>query len=64
MWVAIGLCISAALVAYILIGYPVWLAFAPVRSKPPIAKDLAFRTRVTVIMTVYNGAEFVRQKLE
>jgi len=64
MWVAIGLCVSAALVAYILIGYPVWLAVAPVRSKPPVAKDLAFRTRVTVIMAVYNGADFVRRKLE
>jgi len=66
MWPVVGLGLSTAVVAYIMIGYPLLLARRS-RSgakRAPIAKDLDFRTSVTVIMAVYNGAAFLREKLE
>ena len=55
---------SSLLVAYILIGYPLLLAFFPFRTSPPVRKDSAFRPSVTVILAVHNGAAFISQKLE
>ena len=63
MAAVIGLVLSAGLVFYILVGYPLLLALWRTRARP-IAKDPAFRPRVTVVMAVYNGAAFLRQKLE
>jgi cellulose synthase/poly-beta-1,6-N-acetylglucosamine synthase-like glycosyltransferase len=51
-------------VAYILIGYPLLLAFFTRRAAPPVRKDLSFRPAVTVLLAVYNGAAFIRQKLD
>ncbi|MBV9399994.1 MAG: glycosyltransferase family 2 protein [Bryobacterales bacterium] len=59
-----GFFVTASLVAYILIGYPVLLALTRVVKRPPVAKDPAFRCRVTVVMAVYNGAAFIRNKLD
>ncbi|HEY7334368.1 MAG TPA: glycosyltransferase family 2 protein [Bryobacteraceae bacterium] len=60
----IGLLMSAGAVAYILIGYPLLLALWRNRRLPPVAKDPAFKTHVTVIMAVYSGAAFLSKKLE
>ena len=64
MWAWIGLLVPAAVVAYILVGYPLCLAVMRRRAKPAIAKDFGFRAPVTVILAVYNGAAFLRQKLD
>src|SRR5690348_2160625 len=60
-----ALFLGTAVAAYILIGYPILLAILARRRKPrPVAKDLRFQTSVSVIMAVYNGAAFVRAKLD
>ena len=59
-----GLALSAAVVVYILILYPLLLAFHKGPKCPPVRKDLAFQTTVTVVMAVFNGAKFIRQKLD
>jgi cellulose synthase/poly-beta-1,6-N-acetylglucosamine synthase-like glycosyltransferase len=64
MGALVGLCVSAALVAYFLIGYPVLLALLRGRARAPVAKDPRFQRPVTVILAVYNGAAFLRKKLE
>ena len=56
--------LSVGLLFYFLIGYPVLLAVFPWRHRPPIAKDPAQVRPVTVLLPVYNGASFLRQKLE
>ena len=56
--------LSVGLLLYFLIGYPVLLAVFPWRHRPPIAKDPARVRPVTVLLPVYNGARFLRQKLE
>jgi hypothetical protein len=58
------LIVGTALVFFFLIGYPILLAVFPFRTKPPVAKDLSFKTTVTAIVAVYNGAAFVRAKLD
>ncbi|HLH43827.1 MAG TPA: glycosyltransferase family 2 protein [Bryobacteraceae bacterium] len=63
MAAVIGLAVSAGLVFYILVGYPLLLALWRGRARP-IFKDPAFRPRVTVVMAVHNGAAFLRKKLE
>ncbi len=55
---------GALLVFYILVGYPLLLAAVRFRCAAPVAKDAAFRGSVTIIIAVYNGAAFLRQKLE
>ena len=59
-----GLILSTGIVIYILILYPVLLAFRRQAKKPPVGKDFSFQTTVTVVMAVYNGAKFIRQKLD
>ena len=59
----VGLTISAAIVLYILFGYPIALALSR-GTRRHVAKDLNFRCTVTLIMTVYNGANFLRKKLD
>ena len=54
---------GAVIVFYILIGYPVLLAYFLRRSGPPIRKDMQFRTTVSVVLAVRNGERFI-QKLE
>ncbi len=48
---------------YILVGYPLllrsWRSFGP-----SIAKDLEFRTTVSVLLAVYNGEAFIARKLD
>jgi len=61
---ALLLAICAAVVAYILIGYPLLLAANWWQPAPAIRKDLQFRAPVTVILVVYNGGQFLRRKLD
>jgi cellulose synthase/poly-beta-1,6-N-acetylglucosamine synthase-like glycosyltransferase len=58
------LIVGTALVFFFLIGYPILLAVFPFRTKQPVSKDLSFKTTVTAIVAVYNGAAFVRAKLD
>jgi cellulose synthase/poly-beta-1,6-N-acetylglucosamine synthase-like glycosyltransferase len=63
MFAAILLAIASVLVAYIISGYPLLLAVRRGRRAPEVAKDLAHRPRVSVLLAVYNGAEFIERKL-
>lgn len=56
--------LSVGLLFYFLFGYPLLLAVFPWRQSPAIAKDPARMRPVTVLLPVYNGAVFLRQKLE
>lgn len=59
-----GLIFSLAIVIYVLILYPLFLAFHRGSKRPPVRKDPGFRTTVTIVMAVFNGTAFIRQKLE
>ena len=63
MVAALVLVIAATTSLYILAGYPLLLA-AWKRFGPPINKDMDFRTTVSVLLAVYNGQEFIAQKLD
>jgi len=60
---ALLLIVTVVLILYILVGYPLllrsWRSFGA-----PIQKDLKFHTAVSVVFAVYNGQEFIRQKLD
>jgi cellulose synthase/poly-beta-1,6-N-acetylglucosamine synthase-like glycosyltransferase len=58
------LAVGTAIVFYILIGYPLLLAYCFRRSAPPVRKDMGFRTTVSVLLAVHNGEQFIRKKLE
>ncbi len=58
------LIVAIGLAAYILIGYPLLLAALWRKASPPVAKNPDYRTTVSVILAVYNGAEFIRAKLQ
>jgi cellulose synthase/poly-beta-1,6-N-acetylglucosamine synthase-like glycosyltransferase len=60
----LGIIFAACVVIYILILYPLLLAIHKGIKRPPVRKDPAFQTDVTVVMAVFNGAAFIRQKLE
>lgn len=55
---------GVAIAAYILIGYPLLLAFVPLKPSPAVAKNSGYRAPVSIIIAVYNGAEYMRAKLE
>src|SRR5664279_2319698 len=63
MIAALVLTAAVLLSLYILVGYPLvlrsWKNFAP-----PIAKNLEFTAKVTVLLAVYNGKAFIARKLE
>ena len=59
-----ALLLGTAVMAYILIGYPILLKLLSSRPRRPVAKDLKFQSTVSVILAVYNGADFIRAKLE
>ncbi|MBZ5636896.1 MAG: glycosyltransferase family 2 protein [Acidobacteriia bacterium] len=56
--------LAACLLVYLVVGYPLLLAVYPWHHRPQIAKDPARLRLVTVLLPVYNGAGFIRQKLE
>jgi poly-beta-1,6-N-acetyl-D-glucosamine synthase len=55
---------ATAIVFYIIIGYPILLARFFQRPGPPVRKDMQFRVKVSVLIAVYNGEQFIRKKLE
>lgn len=55
---------ASLVVAYLLIGYPLLLAYVSRRAGAPVRKDPAFRPSVSVLLAVHNGAAFVVRKLE
>jgi biofilm PGA synthesis N-glycosyltransferase PgaC len=63
MLAVILLAIASALVAYIISGYPLLLALRRGRRAPEVAKDLAHRPSISVLLAVYNGADFIERKL-
>src|SRR5260370_31115401 len=58
------LIVGAGIAFYILIGYPLALAALPSRLAPPVAKDPLHEPSVSLIMAIYNGAPYVRAKME
>ncbi len=63
--IALALFIAGSLaVVYILLGYPLLLALLRPKERPPVRKDLGFRTTVTAVRAVYNGEKFIRSKLD
>jgi cellulose synthase/poly-beta-1,6-N-acetylglucosamine synthase-like glycosyltransferase len=63
MFVLFVFAVASATVAYIIAGYPILLATVRMRRAPPVAKDLAHRPNVSLILAVHNGAEFIQRKL-
>ena len=57
-----GLCTGVVL--WVVALYPLWLRFGRFRLSPAVAKQPSFRTSVSVVMAVYNGAAFLRAKLD
>lgn len=57
------LILSAAIVVYILIGYPILLRAIPVRIGSS-KKDIRHEASVSLIVSVYNGAAHIRAKIE
>ena len=55
---------SSAIVFYIIIGYPILLAFLSKRPAKPVAKSLDYQPAVSVLLAVYNGERFIQAKLE
>jgi biofilm PGA synthesis N-glycosyltransferase PgaC len=56
-----------AILFYVLVGYPIILAVIPAKtasSAAPSAKDLRHEPMVSLIMVVYNGASYIRAKIE
>lgn len=62
--VYIPLILSGALIFHIVAGYPLLLAWRRSAGRPPVAKDPAFQTTVSVIVAVHNGEALIRRKLE
>ena len=58
------LVISAALILHTIAGYPLLLWMRRSAVLPPVAKDPAFQTTVSVVMAVHNGEPMIRRKLE
>ena len=59
------LALGTAVALYLLIGYPILLAWLGRRpGRPAILKDLSHHPTVTAILAVYNGEQFLADKLE
>jgi cellulose synthase/poly-beta-1,6-N-acetylglucosamine synthase-like glycosyltransferase len=58
------LAFSAVVIFHIIAGYPLLLWRRLGRVRPPVAKNPAFETTVSVIMAVHNGEAMIRRKLE
>jgi cellulose synthase/poly-beta-1,6-N-acetylglucosamine synthase-like glycosyltransferase len=62
--VYVVLIIAGALLFHTVAGYPMLLALRRGGGRPPVAKDPAFETTVSVVMAVHNGESMIRRKLE
>jgi poly-beta-1,6-N-acetyl-D-glucosamine synthase len=56
-------CVCAGLVGYLLLGYPLTLAFLARRFRQPVKHGTELRS-ISFIIPVHNGARFLRRKLE
>lgn len=59
-----GWALCALAVLYVVVLYPLWLRVGRFKLQPPVQKQLSFRSTVTIVIAVYNGAAFLRAKLE
>lgn len=59
-----ALILGTVIAGYIMVGYPVVLALWRGKRARPVAKDLAHQPTVSTILAVYNGASFIRAKLD
>jgi cellulose synthase/poly-beta-1,6-N-acetylglucosamine synthase-like glycosyltransferase len=64
MTAAILLALGALIALYIMVGYPLALTLLPGRPAPAVAKNRDYRATVSILLAVFNGAGFVRRKLE
>jgi cellulose synthase/poly-beta-1,6-N-acetylglucosamine synthase-like glycosyltransferase len=64
MTAAVILALASAAALYIMVGYPLVLAWFPSTAAPEVAKDTKYRATVSILLAVHNGAPFVRRKLE
>jgi biofilm PGA synthesis N-glycosyltransferase PgaC len=64
MWAGAGLAVGAAIVLYTIAWYPLFLAVWRRRAAPPVRKDMGFRAKVSTIMAVHDGEQFIGAKLE
>ena len=55
--------VSAALILYVIVGYPVLLQLWPVQRKRVISSEPSVYRTVSVILPVRNGEKWIRQKL-
>lgn len=55
---------AAALVFYLVTGYPLLLALRRGATRSRVAKNLNFTTTVSAILAVHNGETMIRRKLE
>jgi len=60
-WVLLA---SVIVTLYILLGYPLLLATIPFKQAPAVRKDLSHCATVSLILAVYNGAPYIRAKLD
>ncbi len=58
------LLISVGLVFYLLVGYPLLLAYVFRKEGPPVRKQISYQPSVSVLLAVYNGEKFLRAKLD
>src|SRR5438105_1764887 len=56
--------LAVALLVYLVLAYTLLLAVFPWRRRLPIQKDPAYRRSVSILLPVFNGQAFLRQKLE
>src|SRR5690348_6553690 len=65
MGVFVLLTIAAAVIVYIIAGYPLLLAMGGRRGgRAAVGKDMRFQTTVSAILAVRDGERFIGQKLE
>ncbi len=64
MTAAILLALGTAVALYIMVGYPLVLAWFPGHPARAVAKDPGYRATVSILLAVRNGEAFVRRKLE
>src|ERR1051325_11857123 len=58
------LAFASAVVGYIVAGYPLILAMWRGRRAPAVAKDLAFRPSVSLLLAVHDGEKVILPKLQ
>ena len=55
--------LAVGLLIYFVLVYPLLLAVVPWRRRAPVHKDPSYKPSVSVLLPVFNGQTFLRQKL-